>query len=110
MSLICALLREVRNRMKTDWKNYRLLQKGEIIRYGVDRSTIPERPIMSNEQGGLSRKIELPDYCCPRDVWTQGGDPNCDHDYPPESKVEHAEFVQWKCSKCKMQTCFGVYQ
>ena len=55
------------------------------------------------------RKIELPAYCCPGDVRTVGGQKDCDHDYPPESKDESASFVTWTCSICGLKICVGVY-
>lgn len=62
-----------------------------------------------------NRKIILPDYCCPFGGWSKGGDENCDHDYPPESRKEHDPFkgpsyVCWTCSKCGMKRCYEVYQ
>lgn len=48
----------------------------------------------------MNRKIELPSYCCPHTVKFRDGDLICDHDYPPEDKVEHDTYVEWKCSKC----------
>lgn len=56
----------------------------------------------------MNRKIDLPLYCCPFGYKTEGGDKNCDHDYPPETKVEEAEWVSWKCSKCGMTVYFEV--
>jgi len=56
------------------------------------------------------RKIALPSYCCPHGCQTSGGDKDCDHDYPPESKVEHTTYVTWRCSKCGMRVSFEVYQ
>jgi len=57
----------------------------------------------------MNRKIDLPDYCCPMDLQTMGGNEECDHDYPPESKVEHDTYLEWQCSKCNMRTTVGVY-
>lgn len=65
---------------------------------------------MNNVPDSSSRKIELPPHCCPHDVEYYGGDNNCDHDYPPESKNEEDTYVSWRCSKCGMITSFGVYQ
>lgn len=55
-----------------------------------------------------ARKIKLPDYCCPFGGWSTGGDENCDHDYSPESKDEHDDYVCWTCSKCGMRRCYEV--
>ena len=57
-----------------------------------------------------NRKIELPHHCCPYGGWSKGGDEDCDHDYPPESKEPHDEYECWTCSKCGMKRCYEVYQ
>ena len=64
---------------------------------------------MKSEIEEKSRKIELPNYCCALDVNMAGGDKDCDHDYPPESKVENDTYVLWTCSRCDMKTSFGVF-
>ena len=73
---------------------------------------VPEKccPGCSCRAGELHRKIDLPDYCCPHTCSTAGGDEDCDHDYPPESKLEHDDWVEWTCSHCGMRTSFEVYQ
>lgn len=58
----------------------------------------------------MNRKIKLPSYCCPRDIKTSGGDKDCDHDCPPETRKENSVSVSWQCSKCGMRTTFGVYE
>ena len=58
----------------------------------------------------MNRKISLPDYCCPPTGQSKGGDSECDHDYPPESKIEHDTWVQWACSKCGMKRSYEVYE
>ena len=55
-----------------------------------------------------ARKIDLPNYCCPFGGWSHGGDESCDHDYPPESKVERDTYVRWTCSKCGMKRYYDV--
>lgn len=56
------------------------------------------------------RKIVLPDYCHPRTGVSRGGDPDCDHDYPPESKHEDSrDCVWWTCSLCGMRRGYEVY-
>lgn len=56
--------------------------------------TKAEAKQMQDKYGtSFSRKIELPDYCCPQDVSTRGGDRDCDHDYPPDSKDESDTYV-----------------
>lgn len=56
----------------------------------------------------MGRKIDLPEYCVPATGASEGGDPTCDHDYPPESKVEHDDWVEWKCSRCGMRRSYEV--
>lgn len=58
----------------------------------------------------MNRKIELPDYCCPATAKFRNGDTDCDHDYPPESKVEHSTYVEWTCSKCGGTFSAEVYE
>jgi len=58
----------------------------------------------------IGRKIALPEYCCPSDHTISGGRDDCDHDYPPESLVEHCEYLTWTCSRCGLVISFGVYQ
>lgn len=56
------------------------------------------------------RKIQLPGYCHPMTGKSRGGDKNCDHDYPPESKQEDDhDVVWWTCSKCGMQRGYEIY-
>ncbi len=57
-----------------------------------------------------ARKVVLPEYCCPQTLKFSGGDKNCNHDYPPESKIEHDEWVEWTCSKCSGTLTVEVYQ
>jgi hypothetical protein len=57
----------------------------------------------------MNGKIELPSYCNPRTLRTSGGENECDHDYPPESKRESTHYVWYRCSKCNMRTEFEVY-
>jgi hypothetical protein len=57
-----------------------------------------------------ARKIKLPAYCTPFNCRTSGGNKDCDHDYPPESKKETVSWVTWTCSRCGMRTSFEVYQ
>lgn len=61
-----------------------------------------------------ARKIALPDYCHPLTGTTyRRGDPDCDHDYPPESKEEiddaSGSCVHWTCSGCGLVRCYEVY-
>jgi hypothetical protein len=56
-----------------------------------------------------NRKIELPNYCSPFTGRSIGGSEECEHDYPPESKVEHDTYVEWTCSKCGMIRSYEVY-
>jgi hypothetical protein len=57
----------------------------------------------------MNRKINLPAYCHPLDrEYVNRGDPECDHDYPPESKDERDKCVHWTCSKCGCEICFGI--
>lgn len=55
------------------------------------------------------RKIDLPTYCCPETGYSLGGDPGCDHDYPPESKEEFSTYVVWTCVLCGMRRSYEVY-
>jgi hypothetical protein len=64
---------------------------------------------MTRDWQGLGRKIELPDYCHPMTGRSSGGRNDCDHDYPPESKEEHAEYVIWRCSRCGMRRSYEVF-
>ena len=50
----------------------------------------------------MNRKIELPGYCHPLDrEIVKKGNPDCDHDFPPESKdTSQDKCVHWTCSKC----------
>ncbi len=57
----------------------------------------------------VTRKIELPNYCHPMTGGSYGGDTDCDHDYPPESKKDESEYVCWTCSKCGMRRCYDVF-
>lgn len=58
----------------------------------------------------ICRKIELPEYLCGPTIQHRGGDPKCDHDYPPETTCSHNDTVEWyNCSKCGMRTGFEVY-
>lgn len=57
----------------------------------------------------MNRKIDLPEYCNPYTAQFRYGDEDCDHDYPPESKVEHDDWVEWKCSKCDGKLSMEVY-
>jgi hypothetical protein len=66
--------------------------------------------MMSKTQDGQHRKIDPPSYCCTYDMNHRGGDRNCNHDYPPESKREYATCVEWTCSICGMRTSLGVYE
>ena len=56
-----------------------------------------------------ARKIKLPDYCHPFTGRSYFGDESCEHDYPPESKVEKDTTVSWTCSRCGMRRCYEVY-
>ena len=55
-----------------------------------------------------ARKIELPQYCHCLTGRSSGGNALCDHDYPPESRVEVDEIVTWTCSKCGMRRSYEV--
>jgi hypothetical protein len=58
----------------------------------------------------MTRKINLPAYCSPRTGQSSGGIEDCDHDYPPDSKIEYSNLVKWQCSKCGMTRSYEVYQ
>lgn len=64
--------------------------------------------VISKRNLVMNRKIELPEYLCPY-PYTKGGDSDCDHDYPPESKRESDNGADWTCSKCGMVTSFDVW-
>lgn len=57
------------------------------------------------------RKIDLPASCCPMDFQTvKKGDPNCDHDFPPENKDDSKDrCIHWTCSKCDFEICYGLW-
>lgn len=56
------------------------------------------------------RKIDLPE-CCISIGGHYGGNENCDHDYPPESRQLHdEEYYSWRCSKCGMKSCYEISQ
>ncbi len=58
----------------------------------------------------MNRKIPLnTDTFCINSGYSKGGDDKCDHDYPPESKVEEDEFAYWTCSKCRMRRYYEVW-
>ena len=56
-----------------------------------------------------NRKIQIdPELYCGW-PYTQGGDPKCDHDYPPETKRDSDHGSDWTCSKCGMVTTFDFW-
>jgi len=60
----------------------------------------------------MNRKIDLPAHCHPSDKEIiKKGDPECDHDYPPESKdISRGICIHWTCSKCGCEICYGVLE
>lgn len=58
------------------------------------------------------RKIVASDYdylCWPTAV-ERGGDPDCDHDFPPETTCSNDDTVEWfSCSICGLRLGFEVY-
>jgi hypothetical protein len=43
----------------------------------------------------------FPKYCVPFNIFLNGGDkPNCMHFFPTSSKIEHDDWVEWKCVHC----------
>ena len=57
----------------------------------------------------MNRKIKLTPEFCPFPYQTNGGNPKCDHDYPPESKRESDYGADWTCSKCGMKITFDFW-
>lgn len=55
-----------------------------------------------------NRKIELDTWFCPF-PYKKGGDPQCDHDFPPESKRESDHGADWTCSKCGMNVTYDFW-
>lgn len=56
----------------------------------------------------MNRKIDLPDYCSTQTGRCKGGNPQCDHDYPPNSEMKLGGYVSWECSKCGMERIYEV--
>lgn len=52
----------------------------------------------------------FPEYCVPFNVHIAGGnDPGCRHFFPIGSKIEHADWVEWKCAHCGATAKAEVY-
>lgn len=75
----------------------------------ADALCVTDEELLTALQENGPRKIDLPDYCHPMTGHSKGGDEDCDHDYPPESKVSRDEYVYWTCSKCGMRRYYEVY-
>lgn len=56
------------------------------------------------------RKIELDDrvYCPMGDI--SGGDPKCDHDFPPEPSHRGENWIEFTCTKCNRHVTFDVWE
>jgi len=58
----------------------------------------------------MNRKIDLDEeYFNPLTGISIGGKKNCDHDYPPESKVSKDDYAYLTCSKCEMKRIYEYW-
>lgn len=59
------------------------------------------------------KKIDLnTSIYCPYDVSHDGGDPLCDHDFPPDPEIDEDRDVSatWECTRCGLRITCGVWQ
>jgi hypothetical protein len=55
------------------------------------------------------RKIVLDQQVyCPV-AYCEGGERECDHDYPPEPYKSDFDYATWQCTRCGMRTTFEVW-
>lgn len=58
----------------------------------------------------MSKKIKLNTEIYAPVPFYEGGDKNCEHDFPEKPDRDEDEYATWKCTKCGMKVTFEVYQ